>query len=57
MFDGYREKDPQSESVSAPHRDEAPPRRTRRTPVLVVVLLLAVLALTVALVWAAISAA
>jgi hypothetical protein len=57
MFDGYREKDPQSESVSAPHRDDAPPRRTRRTPVLVLVLLLAMLALGVALVWAAIAAA
>jgi hypothetical protein len=57
MFDGYREKDPQSESVSAPHRDDAPPRRTRRTPILVVVLLLAILALGVALVWAAIAAA
>jgi hypothetical protein len=57
MFDGYREKDPQSESVSAPHRDDAPPRRTRRTPVLVLLLLLAMLALGVALVWAAIAAA
>ena len=57
MFDGYREKDPQSESVSAPHQDDAPPRRTRRTPVLIVVLLLAILALGVALVWAAIAAA
>jgi hypothetical protein len=57
MFDGYREKDPQSESVSAPHRDDSPPRRTRRTPVLVTVLLVAILVLGAALVWAAIAAA
>jgi hypothetical protein len=57
MQDGYREGDPQSESVSAPHPDEAPPRRTRSSPLLVSIALLAVLALAVALVWAAVAAA
>jgi hypothetical protein len=41
MQDGYRDGDPQSESVSAPKRVETPPRRGRIIPIVIAVLLLA----------------
>lgn len=56
MQDGYRDGDPQSESVSAPKGDETPPRRGRITPIVIAVLLLALFALAAALVVAAITA-
>jgi hypothetical protein len=56
MQDGYQDRDPQSESVSAPHRDDAPPRRGRSTPIVIAVLLLGLFALAAALVVAAVSA-
>jgi hypothetical protein len=56
MQDGYHDGDPQSESVSAPQRDEAPPRRGRSTPIVIAVLLLALFALAAALVVAALNA-
>ncbi len=57
MFDGYRDRDPQSESVSAPVEDDAPPRRTRSTLVPVTLGVLAIFVLGAALVWAALDAA
>lgn len=56
MQDGYRDRDPQSESVSAPQRDEAPPRRGRSAPIVIAVLLLVLVVLAAALVVAAVSA-
>ena len=56
MQDGYRDRDPQSESVSAPQSDEAPPRRGLFTPIVIAVLLLALFALAAALVVAAVGA-
>lgn len=57
MFDGYRDGDPQSESVTAPPRDDDPPRRTRAPLIVWTVALLAVFGLAAALIWAAVDAA
>lgn len=51
------EGDPQSETVSAPHQDEAPPKRTARPVVFLTLAVLALLVLAALLVWAALDAA
>ena len=48
--EGERSTDPQSESVSRPVGDDAPPVRTKRTPVMVALLFAAWIVLGVAIV-------
>jgi hypothetical protein len=49
--EGEEPLDAQSETVSPPVRDEAPPTRTRRTPAVAALLVAAWLVLGAALVW------
>ncbi len=46
-----------SETVSAPHRDTAPPTRTKQPVIWLTVLLIVLLAMTAALFWAAMQRA
>lgn len=57
MFDGYGDRDQQSESVSAPHQDPDPPRRTKAPLVWWTVAILAILVLGIALLVEALSKA
>jgi hypothetical protein len=49
--------DPQSETVHAPHRDEAPPKRTKQPLVWITVALLILAVLAGLLIWAAVRTA